>query len=171
MRKILIVTTLLASLALSSCSALTLKQKKQINTKQYQGKGYEQVIKYAKINKVSDINLALAVAKAESDGRCKLTGPRNYTGKRARGIMQVMPDTAAKWGITKPSQLYKCSTGANVGTKELADCQRKAKNDFNKTLICYNAGPGYITKGTRWYGKIPGETKNYIKKITKYYYN
>lgn len=77
----------------------------------------------------------------------------------ARGIAQIMPETARGWGVDPmdPQAALTASAGA------MAKYLRSYKGDWSKALAAYNAGPGAVAK----YGGVPPyrETQNYIKKI------
>lgn len=123
-------------------------------------KGYKAVHKAALKHGV-DVNFALRVAKQESRGNCNATSHAN-----AKGVMQVIPGTARKHGVTRASTLYNCTIGADVGVRELKSCLQKARGNRVQALVCYNAGPAWITS-IRYRGRrIPAETRQYIKKIT-----
>jgi len=122
-------------------------------------RGYREV-KNAAIQHGIDPNFALKVAWAESGGRCGLT---SHAG--ARGVMQVMPATGRKHGIKNSRTLYNCRTGAQTGVKELKSCLAKAKRDRTKALVCYNAGPAWLSKAKYRGRTIPRETQIYIRKI------
>jgi hypothetical protein len=97
-----------------------------------------------------------SMIKTESSGNRKAKSPKD-----ARGLMQVIPSTAAIYGVTDPAQLDDPATNIDVGTHYLADQLSKYKN-FSTALAAYNAGPGAVDK----YGGIPPfrETRNYVTK-------
>ena len=83
----------------------------------------------------------------------------------AVGLMQLMPDTAARYGVKNrmdPSQ--------NIlgGAKYLSDLMRLFNNNMHLTIAAYNAGEGAVLKYGR---KIPPypETVAYVPKVLKYY--
>lgn len=100
-----------------------------------------------------DPELALAMAKVESGGNCNVVSP-----KGARGVMQVMPGTAAKHGVSA-RQLRTCEGSAKAGVREMAYLLAKYK-DKRTALIAYNCGEGCVRRS-----RLPKETKAYVKKL------
>ena len=100
-----------------------------------------------------DPNLLRAVAWTESRGNNDAVSP-----KGARGIMQLMPATAARLGVD-PSD-----PAANIdgGAAYLAQ-QMTTFHDVPLALAAYNAGPGAVIR----YGGIPpyAETRGYVTKV------
>jgi hypothetical protein len=118
--------------------------------------GYREVYKAAKEEGVP-LNLALRVAKQESGGNCNAT-----SGAGAGGVMQVMPKTAAKHGVTGFKSIYDCRVGARTGVRELKHLLEIADGDIKQTLIGYNCGERCM-HGKR--KKLPAETVNYVQVI------
>lgn len=81
----------------------------------------------------------------------------------ARGLMQLMPDTAASLGVTDIDDPYQ---NVRAGTRYLAQQVRKY-GDLQLALAAYNAGPSCVDS----YGGIPpfAETQNYVASITSEY--
>lgn len=85
--------------------------------------------------------------------------------KGAQGLMQLMPGTAARYGVTNP---YDVSQNIKGGTRYLKDLLKMFNGRVDLALAGYNAGEGAVMK----YGnKIPpyDETRNYVKLILKRY--
>jgi hypothetical protein len=84
--------------------------------------------------------------------------------KGARGLMQLMPQTAKEMGVTN---IYNPSQNINGGTKYLKYLMKLFKNDTKLALAGYNAGPGAVKQ----YKGIPpyAETKDYVKKVMTSY--
>ena len=85
--------------------------------------------------------------------------------KGAQGLMQLMPGTAARYGVTNPYDV-----GQNImgGTRYLKDLLKMFNGRVDLALAGYNAGEGAVMK----YGNnIPPyeETRNYVKLILKRY--
>ena len=85
--------------------------------------------------------------------------------KGAQGLMQLMPDTAARYGVTKP---YDVAQNIMGGTRYLKDLLKMFNGRVDLALAGYNAGEGAVMK----YGNsIPpyDETRNYVRLILKRY--
>ena len=85
--------------------------------------------------------------------------------KGAQGLMQLMPGTAARYGVTNP---YDVAQSIKGGTRYLKDLLQMFNGRVDLALAGYNAGEGAVMK----YGNnIPPytETRNYVKLILKRY--
>jgi soluble lytic murein transglycosylase-like protein len=90
-------------------------------------------------------------------------GATSYKG--AQGLMQLMPDTAARYGVTNP---YDVAQNISGGTRYLKDLLKMFNGRVDLALAGYNAGEGAVMK----YGNtIPpySETRNYVKLILQRY--
>lgn len=68
--------------------------------------------------------------------------PKAVSNKGARGLMQVMPQTAAgDLGISDPEKLYDPATNLDAGARYFKMMREKFGNDRD-ALRAYNAGPG-----------------------------
>ena len=87
--------------------------------------------------------------------------------KGARGLMQVMPDTARSMGYD-PADMFEPAVAIDAGTRYLA-MQLRAFGRVDLGLAAYNAGP----KAVKRYGGIPPyrETRHYVKKTVHQYVN
>lgn len=85
--------------------------------------------------------------------------------KGAQGLMQLMPGTAARYGVTNP---YDVAQNIKGGTRYLKDLLKMFNGRVDLALAGYNAGEGAVMK----YGyTIPpyNETRNYVRLILKRY--
>lgn len=108
-----------------------------------------------------DANLVWAVMAVESAGK------RNATShKDARGLMQVIPPTAARMGVN-PKHLYDPEQNIIAGTRYLRFLTNRFKGNFDHIVAAYNAGEGAVDK----YRGIPPyrETQNYVVKVRQRY--
>ena len=83
----------------------------------------------------------------------------------AVGLMQLMPATAERFGVSNrkdPAQ------NINAGTRYLKILLKMFNNDLTLALAAYNSGEGTVK---RYGNKIPPypETQNYVKKVIKLY--
>jgi len=85
--------------------------------------------------------------------------------KGAQGLMQLMPDTAARYGVTNP---YDVAQNIKGGTRYLKDLLTMFNGRVDLALAGYNAGEGAVMK---FGNTIPPyeETRNYVKLILKRY--
>jgi soluble lytic murein transglycosylase-like protein len=85
--------------------------------------------------------------------------------KGAMGLMQLMPGTAARYGVTNPYDVAQSIMG---GTRYLKDLLRMFNGRVDLALAGYNAGEGAVMK---FGNTIPpyNETRNYVRLILKRY--
>jgi soluble lytic murein transglycosylase-like protein len=98
--------------------------------------------------------LVRSVAQVESGLRQEAVSP-----KGARGLMQLMPATAAELGVEP--QL--ADENARGGAKYLRDLLIQFHGDSVLALAAYNAGPAAVAK----YGGVPpyAETRRYVQRV------
>ena len=108
-----------------------------------------------------DVNLVWAVMYAESRGNRTAISPKN-----ARGLMQVIPPTAARMGVN-PKHLYDPEQNIIAGTRYLRFLSNRFKGNFDHIVAAYNAGEGAVDK----YRGIPPyrETRNYVVQVRNRY--
>ncbi|HEX8281794.1 MAG TPA: lytic transglycosylase domain-containing protein [Pyrinomonadaceae bacterium] len=107
-----------------------------------------------------DPYLIYCVIRQESGFR---TGATSSVG--AMGLMQLMPGTAARYGVVNA---YDPAQSIRGGTRYLADLLRLFRGRVDLALAGYNAGEGAVMK----YGnRIPPyrETQNYVRTIGSRY--
>jgi hypothetical protein len=105
-----------------------------------------------------DAALVSAVIKAESD-----YNPRIVSHKGARGLMQLMPATAKRFGVANS---FDPRENIHGGTKYLRWLLKKFDGNADLAVAAYNAGEGNVWK----YDGVPPfrETVNYINRIAKH---
>jgi hypothetical protein len=123
-------------------------------------KRYSPIITTAAKNYRVDESLLHAVIMAESS-----YNPLARSPKGAIGLMQLMPDTAKRYGV-KNSQ--DPSQNIHGGTRYLRDLLKLFNNDLKLAVAAYNSGENAVIK----YGNtIPPyeETINYVAKVLSFY--
>jgi soluble lytic murein transglycosylase-like protein len=107
-----------------------------------------------------DATLVRAVIQVESD-----FNPNCLSNKGARGLMQLMPGTAKRFGVTKIQDVEQNIHG---GVKYLAYLMRLFNEDLPRVLAGYNAGENAVLK----YGGIPPyeETSTYVTRALTVYH-
>ncbi len=90
--------------------------------------------------------------------------PHALSSAGARGLMQLMPATAKRFGNTDPEDE---AQNVEAGTKYLAWLLKRFDGDVSLALAGYNAGEGAVDK----YNGVPpyDETQNYVRTtVTNY---
>jgi soluble lytic murein transglycosylase-like protein len=126
------------------------------------------IARYAKANAL-DSALVKAMVAAESGYE-----PTAVSAKGALGLMQVIPETAARYGVTDDrkqtvaEKLFDPATNLRIGTRYLRDLLRLFGDDLELALAAYNAGEGAVQ---RYDNRIPPypETQEYVKLVTQLY--
>ena len=109
-----------------------------------------------------DPYLVFLVIEQESQFHTRARSP-----KGALGLMQLMPGTARRFGVSKP---YDPADNIRGGTQYLKQLLTMFKGQVDLALASYNAGEGRVLD----YGnRVPPfrETRNYVKKISARYSN
>jgi hypothetical protein len=106
-----------------------------------------------------DPDLVLAIISVESAFKSDAISPR-----RARGLMQLMPETAARFGVIRAFDPLENIRG---GMKYLRWLRDYFDGDLALILAAYNAGESAVDR----FGGVPPfpETKAYIEKISQIY--
>ncbi len=112
------------------------------------------VRQYAKMYAI-DENLVFAVIRAESN-----FDPYAVSPAGARGLMQLMPETAAEMGV---NDIFDPAQNIAGGTQYLAKMLNLFGNDVELALAAYNAGPNAVKD----HGGIPpyAETQQYVRNV------
>jgi soluble lytic murein transglycosylase-like protein len=87
--------------------------------------------------------------------------PRAVSRKRAQGLMQLLPQTAARYSV---SNVFDPAQNIDGGTRYLKDLLARFHDSLPLALAAYNAGPEVVEH----YGGVPPlrETQNYVRQIT-----
>lgn len=129
----------------------------------------EPLIRQAASKHGIDPALVKAVIAAESG-----FNPQAVSPKGAIGLMQVIPDTGARYGVTGDARrtaaqkLADPKTNIATGVRYLSDLLRMFSGNLELVLAAYNAGEGAVQKHGN---DIPpyAETQNYVKTVLQFY--
>jgi soluble lytic murein transglycosylase-like protein len=120
------------------------------------GARYANLIHVAAQKHGVDEKLIAGVIAAESN-----FDPKAVSRKRALGLMQLLPKTAAQYAVTN---VFDPGQNIDAGTHYLKDLLARYRGNLRLALAAYNAGPETVDR----YGGIPpfAETRNYVRQIT-----
>jgi len=105
-----------------------------------------------------DRELIRSVVRVESGFDVRSTSPRG-----AKGLMQLMPDTARELGVQNPYDPVENIMG---GTRYLKGLLERYQGDMNLALAAYNWGMGNVERNPE---KLPRETASYISRVLRHY--
>jgi soluble lytic murein transglycosylase-like protein len=117
---------------------------------------YSPVIEIAARQNGLDPALLHAVIRAESG-----YNPRALSIKGATGLMQLIPDTARRYGV---SNIYDPTENIHGGARYLKDLLAMFNNDVELALAGYNAGENAVIRAGRRIPNYP-ETMAYVPKV------
>jgi hypothetical protein len=117
---------------------------------------YGNLIRAAALKHGLDEKLITGVIAVESN-----FNPRAVSRKQAQGLMQLIPQTAARYSV---ANIFDPAQNIDAGTHYLKDLLEKYRGNLSLALAAYNAGPEMVER----YGGIPPfpETQKYVKQIT-----
>lgn len=120
---------------------------------------YLEIVKAAASRYNVDADLISSVIAAESNFDPKAISKRN-----ARGLMQLLPETAARFGV---QDIFDPRENIDAGTHYLRDLLQRYNNDLALALAAYNAGPEKVQQ----FGSVPpyAETVSYIRRVRRAY--
>jgi soluble lytic murein transglycosylase-like protein len=89
--------------------------------------------------------------------------PRAVSPMGAYGLMQLLPETARRFGLTRKKDLFDPKKNLEAGVRYLKWLADRFDGDTQKILAAYNAGEGAVDR----FGGIPPyqETQSYVQKI------
>ena len=104
-------------------------------------------------------DLVKAMIRVESN-----FNPEAVSNKGCKGLMQLLPDTAKRFGV---KNIFDPTENLEGGVKYMRFLLDYFKNDLTLALAGYNAGENAVTR----YKGIPPyrETRDYVKKVTTLY--
>ncbi len=116
-----------------------------------------------------DFELIQALIATESGFDARAVSP-----KGAVGLMQIMPATAQRYGVTSDrkvpieTKLTDPRTNIRAGSRYLSDLIRMFPGKLELALAAYNAGEGAVQRAGN---RIPNykETQNYVKTVMQLY--
>jgi transglycosylase-like protein with SLT domain len=98
----------------------------------------------------------------ESRFQPNAVGPMTRNGQRAQGIAQFMPGTASERGLFDPFD----PVSALPKSAEFLEELHTTFGNLGLAAAAYNAGPRRVRDWLEGRGGLPGETRNYVMKIT-----
>jgi soluble lytic murein transglycosylase-like protein len=106
-----------------------------------------------------DQELVEAIVRVESN-----FDPNAVSKKNCKGLMQLHPDTARRFGVT---DIFDPEQNMDGGVRYFRFLLDEFDEDLDLALAAYNAGENAVKK----YEGIPPykETRNYVKRITSIY--
>jgi len=122
---------------------------------------YRELVEAAAARYNVDPDLITSVIAVESN-----FDPKAVSRKKARGLMQLLPETAARLGVRN---IEDPQENIDAGTRYLRDLLQKYNNNLALALAAYNAGPERIQQ----YGRVPPfqETISYVRRVKRGYKN
>ena len=122
---------------------------------------FRELIEAASAQYKVDADLIASVIAVESNFE-----PKAISRRDARGLMQLLPETAAKLGVR---DIFDPRENINAGTRYLGDLLRRYDNNLVLALAAYNAGPEKVEK----FGSVPpyAETISYVRRVKQAYEN
>lgn len=120
---------------------------------------YRELIQAAAQRQGVDADLITSVIAVESNFE-----PRAISRRNARGLMQLLPETAQRLGV---QDIFDPRENIEAGTRYLKELLARYNNDLVLALAAYNAGPDRV----QTYGNVPpfAETRAYVRRVKHAY--
>ena len=120
----------------------------------------DRIVREAAERNNMDPALVKAVISTESGWN-----PNAVSRKGAVGLMQLIPETARRYGVNNS---FDPAQNVEGGTEYLKDLLARYNGDLNKSLAAYNAGERTVDLN----GGVPAilETQRYVRKVTDAYF-
>jgi soluble lytic murein transglycosylase-like protein len=120
---------------------------------------YRDLVEAAAKRYSMDADLITSVIAVESN-----FDPKAVSRKNARGLMQLLPETAAQLGV---KNIDDPAENIDAGARYLRDLLQKYNNNLTLALAAYNAGPEKV----QLYGTVPpfAETISYVRRVKRGY--
>jgi soluble lytic murein transglycosylase-like protein len=120
---------------------------------------YRELVEAAAARYSVDADLITSVIAVESN-----FDPKAKSRRDARGLMQLLPETAARLGV---KNIYEPQENIDAGTRYLRELLQKYGNNLVLALAAYNAGPERVQQ----YGRVPpfAETISYVRRVKRGY--
>jgi soluble lytic murein transglycosylase-like protein len=138
---------------------LIMKEKRVQFPKNIDFRKYDKII--ARVARENNLEAALikAVIRAESN-----FDHRAVSHKGAKGLMQLMPQTASSLNV---EDVFHPDHNIEGGARYLRYLMNLYRGDMRLALAAYNAGEGAVAK----YGDVPPyrETQNYVQRVMIFY--
>ena len=121
---------------------------------------YDSIIEHAALSAAVESNLLRAVIVVESGFNSRAVSKRG-----AVGLMQLMPATASRFGVSNP---YDAQQNVHAGARYLKFLIDRFGHDIRLALAAYNAGEDAVARNG---GQIPpfSETMAYVPRVLKIY--
>jgi soluble lytic murein transglycosylase len=125
-------------------------------------RGFWDLVTSASARNQLDPNLVTALIRQES-----LFNPQALSVSDARGLMQLLPGTAARYAeaagvAVSPADLYDPHINVQIGTVYLRELIGMFGGDIFKSVAAYNAGEHAVAD---WNARNPGEDDQWVENI------
>jgi len=103
-------------------------------------------------------HVVAAVIEAESDFQ-----PKAKSRAGACGLMQLLPETARRFGLMRKRDLFNPAKNIEAGVRYIGWLTERFGGDLARVVAAYNAGEGAVDR----FGGVPPyeETQSYLRRI------